>query len=564
MYVTALSPLQLLLLAVFAWQASSTLLGVRQQEQASGSTAHAGKKRAAPAVAGNASGTGSPLTEEGYSAVASLVDDDQMIAFIRRVVKSMHRKVVDTDSLKGFAPYYSGKEATQDLAHLRQELMSAPWVGAEKPPPPPKPAPQKKAPENPKTFKLVGKPAAKQTATTTTARPTQAAPKTTTTRPTQAPVTQAPAPETKREAKAIEMKSGASTTQPNLHPHILLTTAPPSSTQAPKATSNRSDMPEGKLKSAVTVGQSSDADTTTGELLDSEALVLSDVDLVLNGSFSRLSDFTSQTEAMQSAMAKNQEQIKEQLRSQRLQFISMLEAQQHENEELGRQNEVIRARIHGRKETVTSLRKSCRAMYHDNKLVRRTVQSMNSKLLNAAEYINEAVAQSAENLDAAPLKILVTTIAPTLDNLLDGAELNDTLGLAGLGDIPGHRKMSLLGQPGTDPLHMVQNMAGGVARYTAAAQEGGLKLKAYFLAAQEVENNRHAALIKAQAELNQTEDLMISHASQFFTAQKQLNETKNIFSEKLQGIQMFAKRAGEHIEKVLKAVGAHQQKSLQH
>lgn len=73
-------------------------------------------------------GSAAPITEHGYQLVASLKSDDEMKAFIHRVLEKEARYVVDKSELNGIVPYYSGTQAVQDLDTMKKELRKAAWV----------------------------------------------------------------------------------------------------------------------------------------------------------------------------------------------------------------------------------------------------------------------------------------------------------------------------------------------------------------------------------------------------------------------------------------------------
>lgn len=87
------------------------------------------KSRHKDDVGGDGIGTNVPLTEKGYQLVADLKDDDEMRAFIQRVIRQDARYVNDIAQLSGVVPFYSGEQHVQSLAALREEIRRAPWVG---------------------------------------------------------------------------------------------------------------------------------------------------------------------------------------------------------------------------------------------------------------------------------------------------------------------------------------------------------------------------------------------------------------------------------------------------
>jgi hypothetical protein len=74
-------------------------------------------------------GSTAKLSEEGYQRVVALRSNDEMKAFIRRVLSSEAREVKDESGLSGIVPFYSGVEGKRDLLSLKQELRTAIWVG---------------------------------------------------------------------------------------------------------------------------------------------------------------------------------------------------------------------------------------------------------------------------------------------------------------------------------------------------------------------------------------------------------------------------------------------------
>lgn len=69
-----------------------------------------------------------PLTEAGYRRVASRRSDEEMQAFIRRVLRQQGLDVVDETGLSSFAKFFSGTSAVQSLAALKVDLFGAPWA----------------------------------------------------------------------------------------------------------------------------------------------------------------------------------------------------------------------------------------------------------------------------------------------------------------------------------------------------------------------------------------------------------------------------------------------------
>lgn len=79
------------------------------------------------------SGAAASLTEEGYRRVANLKNDQEMEAYIRRILASEGLKVRDgaEHDLDGFTPFFSGTQDVQSLKQLRQELDRVSWVTRE-------------------------------------------------------------------------------------------------------------------------------------------------------------------------------------------------------------------------------------------------------------------------------------------------------------------------------------------------------------------------------------------------------------------------------------------------
>lgn len=536
------------------------------------------KKGAAKNAAKNSgNGTTAPLTEEGYAAVAAESDNEQMTAFIRRVLVSMNRKETSADSLAGFVPFYSGKVATQDLAHLKKELKTAAWVVM-----------AAQGTHSKDVAATMAAPIATSTARTTVA-PTRAFSLAATTAPSTMRTTLAPtrvfslaamtAPSTMTTtttqfaASAAWSPPATTTAAPTTTSTTRASTIAPttvSTTTSAAATTHTTTEVDLQVPKAVKIAarslersRSSTGTTVTasGSLGGAEAallntsmgdgeLTLSDVDAVLGGSFSRLSDFTTQADNIHATMIKRQEAVKAQLTVQRETFALRLGEQQRENELVVNRSFAIRAQLQQRVNNVTNLQKRCKALYHGNVLVRNTVETMDEKIVAAVEYIENILNHSAENLEAGPLKVLATTTPkPTLDRLLDDHDLNRSLVMPPVRTLRG---TSLLE---AEPTHFaVQHLAKGIENYDAAAAEGGLKLKAYFLAAQEREQARHAILLEEQAELNKTEAKVMLTSERLTDASKHLLAAQELFRERLLGIQVFAKRASDHIEKVLQAV----------
>jgi len=69
-----------------------------------------------------------PTTEAGYQEVAVLKSDDEMKAFVRRLIAEDDKYVGDEGALSGMVPFYSGSMDVQDIERLRTELRSAAWI----------------------------------------------------------------------------------------------------------------------------------------------------------------------------------------------------------------------------------------------------------------------------------------------------------------------------------------------------------------------------------------------------------------------------------------------------
>lgn len=78
----------------------------------------------------SATGTSASLTEDGYQLVASLKNDAEMGAYIRRILASEGKQVrTNADSeVDGFVPFFSGTRGTQSLRTLRHELQKVNWT----------------------------------------------------------------------------------------------------------------------------------------------------------------------------------------------------------------------------------------------------------------------------------------------------------------------------------------------------------------------------------------------------------------------------------------------------
>lgn len=68
-----------------------------------------------------------PLSEVGYQMVVNR-GDEEMKAFVRRLIEQHKGTIVNEGSLSGFVPYYSGTESVQDFRTLLVDLKNADWV----------------------------------------------------------------------------------------------------------------------------------------------------------------------------------------------------------------------------------------------------------------------------------------------------------------------------------------------------------------------------------------------------------------------------------------------------
>lgn len=73
-------------------------------------------------------GNSAPLSEKGYQQIAAQRSDDEMKAFVHRVLAKEARYVKDVAELSGFVGFYSGTQGVQDLESLKKELRASPWV----------------------------------------------------------------------------------------------------------------------------------------------------------------------------------------------------------------------------------------------------------------------------------------------------------------------------------------------------------------------------------------------------------------------------------------------------
>jgi len=62
------------------------------------------------------------LDEDGYTTIAKLNSEREMLYFVKRVAEENGYKISDIGSLHGVVPYYSGKKATQSFIALQDEL----------------------------------------------------------------------------------------------------------------------------------------------------------------------------------------------------------------------------------------------------------------------------------------------------------------------------------------------------------------------------------------------------------------------------------------------------------
>eukprot|EP00448_Togula_jolla_P018027 CAMPEP_0170591466 /NCGR_PEP_ID=MMETSP0224-20130122/12420_1 /TAXON_ID=285029 /ORGANISM="Togula jolla, Strain CCCM 725" /LENGTH=170 /DNA_ID=CAMNT_0010915335 /DNA_START=78 /DNA_END=590 /DNA_ORIENTATION=+ len=75
-------------------------------------------------------GMQAPLTRVGYLQVATACSDEEMKAFIYRVLLGHGRQIKagEEDTLNGFVPFFSGTAAVQDFDQLQEELKVAEWT----------------------------------------------------------------------------------------------------------------------------------------------------------------------------------------------------------------------------------------------------------------------------------------------------------------------------------------------------------------------------------------------------------------------------------------------------
>jgi len=73
-------------------------------------------------------GNSVPLSEKGYQLVAAQKSDEEMKAFVHRVLAKEARYVKDVAELSGLVGFYSGTQGVQDLQSLKKELRASPWV----------------------------------------------------------------------------------------------------------------------------------------------------------------------------------------------------------------------------------------------------------------------------------------------------------------------------------------------------------------------------------------------------------------------------------------------------
>ncbi|CAE8662291.1 unnamed protein product, partial [Polarella glacialis] len=69
-----------------------------------------------------------PLTEDGYSAVARLCSSDAMVEFVKRVISAAGGKVLKPAELEVISRWYSGELGTGSLAALEEELQDQDWI----------------------------------------------------------------------------------------------------------------------------------------------------------------------------------------------------------------------------------------------------------------------------------------------------------------------------------------------------------------------------------------------------------------------------------------------------
>jgi len=70
------------------------------------------------------------MSESGYQQVAALKSDEAMAVFVKQVLSERGMQVSNEGELNGFVRFYSGTEAVQNFAHLKEELFAKPWVEA--------------------------------------------------------------------------------------------------------------------------------------------------------------------------------------------------------------------------------------------------------------------------------------------------------------------------------------------------------------------------------------------------------------------------------------------------
>jgi len=69
-----------------------------------------------------------PLSDWGYQRVALLKSTAHMMAFARRFLDSVDKKVSNPGDLSAIIPYYDGEKSVQTFEALSKELLAAPWA----------------------------------------------------------------------------------------------------------------------------------------------------------------------------------------------------------------------------------------------------------------------------------------------------------------------------------------------------------------------------------------------------------------------------------------------------
>jgi len=95
-----------------------------QEQSGSAQSKKASTMDAKEIIRAHVNGMKAPLDESGYLAVTQLKDNDEMVAFIRRVAESLDLDITNEGGLNGVAPYYSGDREVQTLKKLQNELIT--------------------------------------------------------------------------------------------------------------------------------------------------------------------------------------------------------------------------------------------------------------------------------------------------------------------------------------------------------------------------------------------------------------------------------------------------------